>query len=215
MLFSGRGGAGKRWITRREAVSPLHLSQTHSPPQLTFSTLLLPLAAPNRLQAHSSSAEAQSVLGLPPPLGKSESIPTRASGPHTCSQAGADQNAPPAWTRAQQVPKCAHSLTHPLALINAELWKNGQIPVLTPGSLPCHRCVGTDSPGALLPLREAAPVPSKEEQRLFPGARRNGVLPLCQWSGGHPGGCYGQWCCCPPRLHLWRAPCSRELQTSW
>ena len=132
LLFPGRGGPGKRWITRREAVSPLRLSQTHLPPQLTFSTLLLPLAAPNHLQAHSSSAEAQSVLGLPPPLGKSESIPTRASGPHTCSQAGADQNAPPARTRAQQVPKCAHSLTHSLALINAELRKNGQSPFLTP-----------------------------------------------------------------------------------
>lgn len=74
------------------------------PSQLTFSTLLLPLAAPACQKAHSSLAESQSVLCPPPPLGKSECVPTRASGPYACSQAGADQNTPPAQTRTQQVP---------------------------------------------------------------------------------------------------------------
>ena len=103
------------------------LSQPHFPPQLTFSTLLLPLVAPDCLKARSSSAESRSILCLPPSFGKSESIPTHASIPHACSQAGANRSTPYILTQAQQVPRCANtSLTHSLALINAKIWKNGQ-----------------------------------------------------------------------------------------
>lgn len=103
------------------------LSQPHFPSQLTFSTLLLPLAAPDCLKACSSSSESWSILCLPPAFGKSESILTHASLPHSCSRAGANQSASHILTQAQQVPRCANvSLTYSLPLINAKILENGQ-----------------------------------------------------------------------------------------
>lgn len=116
----GKAGDRGRRHTARSSQGEAAQGDARTGRLLALSTCHRHASLPSSRFPHSASGSTElsespflfsrvTVLCLPPPVGKSEHIATRASGPCACSQAGADQNGPPVRTRAQQVPRCAHA----------------------------------------------------------------------------------------------------------